>query len=164
MPEITLLGWFHTLVGILSLISGFYTIAKYKVMAFEQPSGRLYLILTVIAAASALGIFNQGGFNIAHILAILTLLAVAGGYIMEKTKLFGGLSPYFQATCYTATLLFHMIPAITDGLRRLPVDAPIVESIEDPFLLGFYKAFLLAYIIGLGLQILWLRRLNKTSN
>jgi hypothetical protein len=61
---------------------------------------------------------------------------------------------------YSATLLFHMIPAITDGLMRLPADAPVVTSIEDPLLKGFYLAFLVTYLIGLSMQFLTLKKRN----
>ena len=51
-----------------------------------------------------------------------------------------------------------MIPAITDGLRRLPVGDPIVTKVEDPLLLNFYLAFLVTYLIGVTAQIIWLRK------
>ncbi len=158
MPEITLFGWFHTIVGILALLSGFYTLVRYKVIRLSQSTGRAYLLLTLIAAASALGIYKHGGFGVAHGLAVLTLLAVLVGAVAEKTELFGKLSRYIQAASYSATFLFHMIPAITDGLMRLPVGSPVVTSLEDPLLRGFYLAFLVAYVVGLGLQIVWLRK------
>ena len=157
MPEITLFGWFHTVVGILALVTGVYTLAKFKVIRFEQLSGKTYLILTLIAAASALGIFKHGGFGVAHGLAVLTILAVLVGGVAEKTQLFGNLSPYIQAASFSATFLFHMIPAITDGLMRLPVDSPVVTNIEDPLLRGFYLSFLVAYVVGFSLQVRWLR-------
>tara|TARA_B100000686_G_scaffold330620_1_gene393102 strand:+ start:1784 stop:2269 length:486 start_codon:yes stop_codon:yes gene_type:complete len=158
MPEMTLLGWFHTIVGVVALISGFYTIFKYKLISLEEPSGKLYLISTLIVAGSALGIYNQGGFGIAHMLAVLTLIALLGGVIMEKGKLFGSFSKYFQALGYTSTLLFHMIPAITDFLRRLPVGDPFIDSFEDPLLMNFHLSFLLIYLIGLIAQIFWLKK------
>ena len=158
MPEMTLLGWFHTIVGVVALISGFYTIFKYKVISLEEPSGKLYLISTLIVAGSALGIYNQGGFGIAHMLAVLTLIALLGGVIMEKGKLFGSFSKYFQALGYTTTLLFHMIPAITDFLRRLPVGDPFIDSFEDPLLMNFHLSFLLIYLIGLIAQTFWLKK------
>ena len=92
MPEITLFGWFHTVVGILALLTGLYALARFKVIQFRQSAGRSYLILTVLAAASALGIFKHGGFGVAHGLAVLTLLAVLVGGIAETTQLFGKLS------------------------------------------------------------------------
>jgi len=158
MPEITLFGWMHTVVGVLALLSGFYTLAKFKVIRLEQVTGKAYLFLTLIAAASALGIYKHGGFGVAHGLAVLTILAVLLGAIAEKTRLFGGLSRYVQAASYSMTLLFHMIPAITDGLMRLPANAPFVTELEDPLLQGFYLAFLVAYIVGFGLQVAWIRK------
>jgi antirestriction protein ArdC len=80
------------------------------------------------------------------------------GFIMEKIKLFGSFSKYFQALSYTSTLLFHMIPAITDFLRRLPVGDPFIDSFEDPLLVKFYLAFLLIFVVGIIAQIFWLKK------
>ena len=158
MPEMTLLGWFHTILGLLAVLSGFYTIYKNRVISTEESSGLLYVLVTVLVAGSALGIYNQGGFGVAHVLAVLTLIALAGGYIMERFKWFGSFSKYFQALGYTSTLLFHMIPAITDFLRRLPVGDPFIDSFEDPFVLNFHTAFLFIYLLGLVAQMIWLKR------
>jgi len=158
MPEMTMLGWFHTVLGVVAVLSGFYTLYKYRVISVEEGLGRLYVYLTLLVAGSALGIYNQGGFGIAHMLAVLTLTALAGGLIMEKIKLFGSISKYFQALSYTSTLLFHMIPAITDFLRRLPVGDPFIESFEDPLLVNFYLAFLLIFVVGIIAQIFWLKK------
>jgi len=158
MPEMTLLGWFHTILGILAVSSGFYTLLKYHAISTKESSGRLYILVTLLVAGSALGIYNQGGFGIAHILAVLTLMALSGGYIMERFKWFGSFSEYFQALGYTTTLLFHMIPAITDFLRRLPIGDPFIDSFEDPLLLNFHFAFLVAYLVGIIIQMSWLRR------
>ena len=158
MPEMTMLGWFHTVLGVLAVLSGFYTLYKYRVISVEVGSGMLYVYVTLLVAGSALGIYNQGGFGIAHILAVLTLLALAGGFIMEKIKLFGSLSKYFQALGYSSTLLFHMIPAITDFLRRLPVGDPFIDSFEDPLLVNFHLAFLLIFVVGIIAQIFWLKK------
>ena len=57
MPEMTLLGWFHTILGILAVLSGFYTLYKYKVISTEESSGRLYVLVTLLVAGSALGRF-----------------------------------------------------------------------------------------------------------
>jgi uncharacterized membrane protein len=158
MPEMTLLGWFHTVLGVLAVLSGFYTLYKYRVISLKEASGKLYIFVTLVVAGSALGIYNQGGFGVAHVLAVLTLIALAGGVIMEKTNLFGSFSKYFQALGYTSTLLFHMIPAITDFLRRLPVGDPFIDSFEDPLLINFHLAFLIIYLVGIILQMVWLKR------
>ena len=158
MPEMTALGWFHTALGIAALATGLASFIRYGYIQLSHRPGQIYLICTLITAISALGIYNQGGFGIAHILAVLTLGAVGVGAIAEKSTMFGKFSPYLQAISYSATFLFHMIPAITDGLMRLPVGNPIVDSIQDPLLQGFYLAFLVLYFIGVSLQIFGLRK------
>ena len=161
MPDMTFLGWFHTIMGIGALVTAFYTLFKYKVISLETKSGKLYVLITIIVAGSALGIYNQGGFGIAHWLAVLTLVAASGGIIMEKFKWFGRFSMYFQALGYSSTLLFHMLPAITDFLRRLPLGDPFIDSFEDPLLAGFHQAFLLIFVVGIVVQFRWL---NKTTS
>ncbi len=158
MPEMIPLGWFHTILGIGAVVSGFYTLTNYKVITLAHQSGQLYVLLTLIVAGTALGIYNQGGFGIAHELAVLTLVALAGGVVMEKTKLFGSFSKYCQAFGYSSTLLFHMIPAITDFLRRLPIGDPFIDTLEAPLLRQFHLAFLAIFVVGVIAQVLWLRK------
>jgi len=160
MPEISLLGWFHTGIAVIALITGFYSLARFKFILLEHKVGKVYLLCTLAAATTALAIFRHGGFGAGHALAVLTILALIVGTIAATTNLFLSLSAYIQATSYSATLLFHMIPAITDGLMRLPADAPIVTNIEDPLLKGFYMAFLIIYLIGVTKQFLIIKRRN----
>jgi len=152
MPEITLLGWFHTICGILSIIIVLYVLFQHKLISIKQNLSKLYLLLTFITAFSSLLIYNQGGFGIAHILGVLTLLAVVVGIFVEKTLMLGWMSKYFYTLCYTSTFLFHMIPAITDGLRRLPVNDPVAKSFSDPIIVNFHMLFFLIYIVILILQ------------
>ena len=163
MPEMIPLGWLHTILGIAAVLSGFYTLIKYRVVSLAHRSGKLYVLLTLIVAGTALGIYNQGGFGIAHNLAVLTLVALAGGVVMEKTRLFGSLSKYCQALGYSSTLLFHMIPAITDFLRRLPVGDPFIDTLEDPLLRQFHLAFLAIFVVGFIAQVLWLRKSSQSQ-
>jgi len=159
MPEISILGWFHTIIAIVALAAGLYSLTKFNFIKVSQLTGKIYLGCTLLAAVTALFIYQASGtFNAAHALAVLTLVALLVGFIAEKTGIFGKLSPYFQAASYTGTFLFHMIPAITDGLMRLPVESPIVTDIEDPMLKGFYLAFLIIYIVVLTTQIITLRK------
>lgn len=161
MPEITLLGWIHTIIAIVALIAGFYSLAVYKVITPEQKTGQLYLICTLIAAATALMIYKHGGFGPAHGLAVLTLLALVGGFVVTKIAVFASIAKYFQAFCFSATLLFHMIPAITDGLLRLPVGDPVLSNPHDPILKKFYLAFIVVFLVGYAMQFLWLKKQNN---
>ena len=80
MPEITAIGWFHTAMGIIAILSGAYTLWKYKEIKLEKKSGMTYLATTLITAATALAIYQFGSFGIAHALAVLTLVVLPALY------------------------------------------------------------------------------------
>jgi hypothetical protein len=63
-----------------------------------------------------------------------------------------------QAVCYSATLLFHSLPAVTDGLLRLPVGNPVLTSINDPILRMCFLGLFVLFLIGVSLQLRWIHR------
>ena len=79
MPAMTMLGWFHTIMGVLALLLAIAAIRNHGFIRSTDREGAAYLVVTVVVAGSALGIYNQGGFGIAHYLAVLTLAAALGG-------------------------------------------------------------------------------------
>jgi len=163
MPEMIPLGWFHTAMGIIALVSGGFTLIKFKEISLQTRSGQIYLATTLITAATALAIFQRGEFGPGHALAVMTLLALAVGTVAATTTLFGKLSRYVQAVSYSATLLFHCVPAITDGLLRLPVGDPVLTSLEDPILKLCYLGLLLLFLIGISFQFRWIHRLPDSD-
>jgi len=158
MPDISALGWLHTALGVLALLSGAYTLVKYKEITAVSTSGIIYLLATLITALTALAIFQHGTFGPGHALAVLTLLALLVGTIAATTKLFGKWSRYVRALGYSSTLLFHSIPAVTDGLLRLPVGNPVISSLNSPILMTCYLVLLVLYAIGISLQMRWISR------
>jgi uncharacterized membrane protein len=163
MPEMIPLGWFHTAMGVIALVSGGYTLAKFKEITLQTRSGQIYLATTLITAGTALAIFQHGVFGPGHALAVMTLVALAAGTVAATTKLFGNLSRYLRAASYSSTLLFHSIPAVTDGLMRLPVGDPVLTSIENPILRMCYGGLLLLFLIGITLQLRWIYRQRVTG-
>lgn len=157
MPPMTTLGWIHTAVAVVSILAGIYTLAQHKLILPSNRSGQLYLIGTLITAVTALMIYQRGTFGPGHSLAVLTLLALAAGILVTRIGALAKLAKYFQAFCFSGTLLFHMIPAITDGLLRLPVGDPVLTDFRDPLLSKFYLAFLVAFVIVYVMQVRWLK-------
>ena len=97
MPEIIPLGWFHTAIGIIALVSGGFTLARFKEISLRTRSGQIYLATTLITAGTALAIFQQGEFGPGHALAVMTVLALVAGTVAETRKPFGSVSRYVQA-------------------------------------------------------------------
>ena len=158
MPEMIPLGWFHTAMGIIALVSGGFTLARFKEISLQTGSGQIYLAATFITAFTALAIFQHGEFGPGHGLAVMTLLALAVGTVAATRKPFGKFSRHVQAVSYSATLLFHCIPAVTDGLLRLPVGNPVLTSIDDPILKMCYLGLLTVFLVGVSLQLRWIHR------
>jgi hypothetical protein len=70
MPEIIQPGWFHTAMGVIALLSGGFTLARFKEISLQTRSGQIYLATTLITAGTALAIFQRGEFGPAHGLAV----------------------------------------------------------------------------------------------
>jgi uncharacterized membrane protein len=153
MMGLTTLGFFHTLIALVALICGIYTLAKYKEISPRNRSGQVYLVMTLIAAVTSLGIFQHGGFGPPHVLAILTIIALIVGTVAATTRFYGRASRYIQIIAYSATILFHLIPGFTESLTRLPLGHPLVASQDAPIIQVIAAVLLVGYLIGVTLQI-----------
>ncbi|MGH8641875.1 MAG: hypothetical protein ACRET6_09180 [Burkholderiales bacterium] len=91
-------------------------------------------------------------------------LALALGTVAAASTLFGGASRYIQVISYSTTVLFHMIPGFTETLTRLPRGAPLAGSPEAPILQGIFAVLFAIFLIGLTLQIRWLRSTLKSRS
>ncbi len=158
---ISLIGWIHTITGSLAIFIGIYILHKYKLIAYSLHSGKIYIFLTGISAATSLFIFNKGGFNLAHLLGLFTLFALFIGFIFERKQIFG-ISRYFQAFSYSATLLFSLIPGISEVFTRLPSGNPIAQSIFDPVLQKTFLLLTFLYICLIAYQSYWIKFRLKT--
>lgn len=101
--------------------------------------------------------------GVPHGLAVLTLVALAVGTAAARSRLFGGASRYVQAASYSSTILFHMIPGVTESSTRLPPGAPLVASADAPVLKGVCGVLLVAFLVGAIRQARWLRASSRHS-
>src|SRR6187551_342140 len=133
MLGLTTLGTFHTAIALIALGAGFVALFRYKEISLRTMAGQIYVLTTVIVCLTGFGIFQHGGFGKPHVLGIITLIVIGAAFAAgEKTKLFGRFSPFVETVCYSMTFFFHFIPTITESATRLPLDAPLASSPEDP--------------------------------
>jgi uncharacterized membrane protein len=158
--SLTPLGTIHTVIGLVALGAGVVALVRYGAISMKSRSGMLYVVLTLLTALTALGIFQHGGFGKPHVLALLTLAALAVGAIAGGTALFGRLGPYVQTFSYSVTFLFHLIPGFTESLTRLPPSAPIAASADDPMFQVIYPILAVLFLIGVAIQF---RRLHAAA-
>ena len=156
MSEISPIGWLHTISGTLALVLAARIIYKDKFISATNILGQSYLFLTAISAGTSLFIFNNGGFNLAHLLGVITLLAIGGGVFVEAFKRFP-FAKYLQAISYSGTILCSSIPAISEVFTRLPAENPLARSIFDPILIVSFVVIFILYLILVFNQIHWLK-------
>ena len=151
---ISLIGWFHTIVGIGGILTGIYLLVRYKSINIWSSLGMFYIICTLLASGSSFFIFSAtGSFNDAHVLSLLTILAIIAAFILDRFNLFGFLTTYFKELALSVTILFSMLPTTAEVLKRLPPNDPFVDSIYDPLIMNFYISYILIYAVFALYQI-----------
>ena len=163
ISDITLLGWFHSIVGILAIASGVYSLGRYRIIDVNSMLGKFYIASTSVVCASSLLIYNAtGSFNLAHILSILVLGAFGFAYGINKYPITGWLTPYLHHLALSVTVYFSLLPTIAEFLTRLPLGDPIATGIEDPMIGSIYGYVTVGYGLFALLSIVRIRQLQSS--
>lgn len=157
MFGLSTLGIIHTAISLVAIVCGIRSFVRYKEILLGNPTGRIYLAATTLTALTALGIYNfNGKFGVGHVLAVLTLLAIAAGTLVGVSGIFGRWTRSLQALCFSSTALFHVVPGVTEALTRLPLGHPLVNREDPSVFVPIYGALFLVYFVCLFLQLRWL--------
>jgi uncharacterized membrane protein len=157
MLGLTLFGLVHTLISLVAVIAGAISFMLDGRISPRNALGKVYVVFTIASCLTALGIFHHGGFGPPHVVAVLTLGVLALAACARLTGVFGRGSRYVETISYSATFLFHMIPAVTETTTRLPLGAPLIENADSPTLKALYLVMLIAFLVGAAVQAMQLR-------
>jgi uncharacterized membrane protein len=161
MFGLTPLGELHTAVSLVAVGAGLAALVRDKAISFANGLGKVYVAATVVVCLTAFGIVRHGGFGGAHVLAGVTLLVLALAAVADRSKLFGRAGRYIATIGFSATFLFHIIPAVVEITTRLPLDAPLVVSADAPALKVATAGLIVAFLVGAAFQV---RRLHRTGS
>jgi hypothetical protein len=157
MLGLTSLGFIHTLLGLVALVAGALCFFADGAIASRSRAGRVFIWTTALTCLTGFGIFQRGGFNIAHVLGILTLVVLGVAIWAERSALLGRLSAYVATVGFSLTYFFHWIPGTTETFTRFPRGAPLFSSPEDPALQQTVGVMFLLFVIGAAVQVWRLR-------
>ncbi|MRV71140.1 hypothetical protein GJ700_05330 [Duganella sp. FT92W] len=152
MSGITLFGAFHTVLGLGALVAGARALLRDGAIRVDSGSGKLYVALTLVTSVSALAIFHHGGFGVAHVLALITLATMAFAALAQR---FGKATAAMLA--WSATYLFHWVPAVTETLTRVPAFGHLTP--ESPTVQNANATLLVLFVAGATWQFLRRARL-----
>jgi len=162
MAALTTLGIIHTAISLVAVGSGIVSFIKHGEISWRTGAGKTYIVTTILTCLTGFGIYQHGGFGKPHILGIITLLVLAIAYAGEKRR-FAKASVYIETICYTMTFFFHFIPAVNETTTRLPIDAPLATSPDDPLVQKLVGICFVLFLIGVTWQIIRLRARTKTE-
>lgn len=157
MFGLTSIGFVHTLLGLVALIAGAYCFIRDGAISARSSAGQVFIWTTALTCLSSFGVFQRGGFNIAHSLGVMTLLALAVAIVVERSQVLGNWSPYVATVSFSLTYFFHWIPGTTETFTRIPLGAPLFSSPEDPNLEKTVGVLFLLFLIGAAVQVRKLR-------
>ncbi|MDX2190897.1 MAG: hypothetical protein SFY32_13645 [Bacteroidota bacterium] len=163
MFGLTYLGIFHTLISLVALGSGATVLFQEKRISFATFVGKIYIFTTIITCLTGFGIYQHGGFGVAHILGIVTLLVLGFAiYVEIGNQPFGAISAYIEAIAYSFTFFLHLIPGVNETLSRLPLDNPIATGPDDPKVKMAIGVCFVLFLNGVILQVIMIK--NKLKN
>ena len=85
ISDITLIGWFHSIIGLAAIGAGLWSLIRYRFIHIDKSIGQFYLWTTFITCLSSMLIYNAtGGFNVAHLLSIATMLMIIYAIVVHK--------------------------------------------------------------------------------
>jgi len=153
MLGLSALGAVHTAIALVAVLSGFAMTLRFGRIGADLSLGKTYIACTALACLTSLGIFMHGGFNVAHSLALVTLVTLGVAAAAGRSRETGRAAKYVETLGYSSTLFFHMIPALNETFTRIPLGAPLFTGPDDPSLQRLFGFVFLAYLLGIALQV-----------
>lgn len=160
MFGISPLGWVHTLGSLPAIPFAFYMFARHGRIVPRSGPGAVYFISMLIGAATVFLVAHQ---PISKVIGLVTLIVLLAGYGVGRTNRLGRAGVYIETILLTVSAFLLMVPTVSETLRRVPDGHPLVTDLNSPLLLGAQATLLLALIIGITAQVIYLRRQKTTS-
>ncbi|WGY73403.1 hypothetical protein KEC55_32045 [Burkholderia cepacia] len=154
---ISTLGAVHTIVSLVTVAAGLYSVARYRGIDSSTRSARIYVTGMVVSVLTSFGLSSTGGFNVGHALGIVALFATLGGLLVPRIKVSVPAQPYLAQFAFTFSFFLLLIPGINETLTRLPVGHPLANGPESPIVRGSLAVWLGVFVLGSIFQLIWLR-------
>ena len=145
----------HTLGSLPAIPVAFYMFARYGRIVPRSTAGAIYLVSMLIGA---LTVFLVTHVPVGNVIGAVTIVLLVAGYAVGWVPGLGRAGRYIETVCLSLTAFLLMLPTVTEILRRVPDGHPLVTELDAPLLLGAQGSLLAALVIGLGAQIVHLRR------
>ena len=159
MFGISPLGWLHTLGSLPAIPLAIYMLVRYGMITPRNTAGAAYFIFMLIGATTVFLFAHQ---PVSFVIAVATIFFLVVGYGIARIAAIGRAATYIETICLSLTVFLLMVPTVSETLRRVPNGHPFVTDPKSPLLLGSLGGLFLILILGLTVQIISLRKRNKS--
>lgn len=160
MFGISPLGWLHTLGSLPAIPLAIYMFARHGRIVPRSVPGAIYFVSMLIGALTVFIVAHQ---PVSFIIGAVTLAVLLTGYGVGYLPLSKRVTVYPETICLTLSAFLLMVPTVTETLRRVPDGHPLVTDLHSPLLQGAHLSLLVALVVGLTAQILYLRKQGKMA-
>jgi hypothetical protein len=150
MFGISPVGWIHTLGSLPALGMAAYMLVRHGRIVPRSIPGAIYLASMVLGGATAFLVAKQ---PVSYVIGGVTLIVIAAGYGVHRVTFLGRMRRYIETISLSFSVLLLLVPTVTETLTRVPDGAPLASSVSSPIVLGAHAALLLAFVVGLIVQM-----------
>lgn len=155
MFGISPLGWVHTLGSLPAIPLAVYMFVRHGRIVPRSIPGAAYFIFMLIGATTVFLVAHQ---PVSNIIGAVTILLLFAGYGVDQIAILGRARRYLETAFLSLTAFLLMVPTVSEILRRVPDGHPIVTDPRSPLLIGAQAGLFATLVIGLSVQIAYLRR------
>ena len=154
LPELSALGWFHTLGSLPALPIGLMLLFRHGRIDPAVGWGKLYLLFMFIGAITGVLVIRDPP---GVLISVLALSALVTGATVRFIAPLGGHRRWIETVAMSTSFFTLVLPSLTETLTRLPAGDPVAAGPQAPLVVGLQLALLAGLIVGVTLQLLRLR-------
>jgi hypothetical protein len=160
MFGISPLGWLHTLGSLPAIPLAIYMLARHGRIVPRSVAGAIYFVSMLIGGLTVFLVAKQPA---SYVIGVATLALLMAGYGVGYVSRLGRVAAYLETIFLTLTVFLLMVPSVNETLTRVPDGSPIASGPGSPILLGALGSLVVMLVVGLPLQIIYLRRQGRAA-
>lgn len=160
LPELSAIGWFHTLASLPAIPLSLWLLAVHGRIPPDSLLGKAWLVFMFIGALSGVLVIKSPPGMAISVLSLGSLVVGSLiGLVARRWK-----HRWWIETVALSTATFTLfLPSFTEILTRLPAGAPIAASPEAPLVVAIQVSLLLLLIGGIVYQLTVMRARLKRA-
>ena len=155
LPELSALGWFHTLGSLPAVPLALILLFRHGRITPETTLGKVFLAFMFVGALSGVAVIKSPPGVLISVLAVGSLVVGTG---VRFVRSLAGHRWWIETAALSISVFTLFLPSVTETLTRLPAGRPIADSPEAPLVVAFQLSLLVVLIVGVTLQLMFLRR------